>query len=304
MTDEKIKTRIAPTPSGFLHLGNAFSFVLTWLIAKSSHANLLLRIDDIDTARKKPEYIEDIFRTLDWLGLDYDQGPSGPDDFEKHYSQHRRLDYYLDLLNRLRENGYLFACTCSRKQVQEHSHDGQYPGTCYHLNIPWNQPHTAWRILTPPSALITWQDLLQGEISIELNQYMKDFVVRKKDQLPAYQLVSWADDQYYDINLIVRGEDLIPSTAAQLLIGNNLLSNNWKQPHLLHHPLLKDQYGEKLSKSRNANPLLQYRQQHKSPEIFYRWMSIQLKLEKLAGQLTELLDAFQERYSLIELPID
>jgi len=295
---------MAPTPSGFLHLGNAFSFVITWLIAKSYSASILLRIDDIDATRKRSEYIEDIFRTLDWLGLEYDEGPSGPGEFEQYYSQHRRLDYYIDLLNQLREKGQLFACACSRKQIQEQSIDGQYPGTCRHLKLPWNQPHTAWRIYTPTPEIMSWQDLYLGEINLQLDRHMKDFVVRKKDQLPAYQLVSWADDQYYDINLIIRGEDLIPSTAAQLFIGHTLSVPTQQQPYFVHHPLLKDQYGEKLSKSSDANPLRQYRKQQKSPQVFYRWMSIVLKLDHPITRLDELLDAFWQKYHRQELFLD
>src|ERR1044072_3055513 len=111
------RTRIAPTPSGYLHIGNAFSFLLTALHAKKRGASLLLRIDDIDDERKRPEYVNDIFTSLEWLGIEWNEGPSGPEDFELNWSQNRRLDIYKGILPRLREAEIIFACECSRKKL-------------------------------------------------------------------------------------------------------------------------------------------------------------------------------------------
>ena len=113
--------RLAPTPSGYLHLGNAVNFVLTWLAARQRGAQLLLRIDDSDTARKRPEYVDDIFRAIDLLGLDYDLGPISSSDFEANWSQRHRYDQYVSTLNSLREAGALYACGLSRRELQHYS---------------------------------------------------------------------------------------------------------------------------------------------------------------------------------------
>ena len=95
-----LRTRIAPTPSGFLHAGNGISFILTYVIARAFEGQILLRIDDLDAERMRPEYVEDIFKTLDWLGLEYDEGPTSPDDFYQNFSQHKRLDIYNHLIEK------------------------------------------------------------------------------------------------------------------------------------------------------------------------------------------------------------
>ena len=119
-------------------------------------AGLWLRIDDLDADRMRPEYVEDIFRTLDWLGIDYDHGPSGPDDFFKRFSQHLRLDLYQKNLEKLRESGLLYACNCSRKEIRDLSPDGRYPGTCRDKGLGWEGDGVAWRVRVAP-AVALWE---------------------------------------------------------------------------------------------------------------------------------------------------
>ena len=123
-----MKSRFAPTPSGYLHIGNGFNFVLTWLHARTRGGNILLRIDDLDKGRVRPEYVEDVFRTLDWLGLDWDEGPFGPSDLERKWSQHLRLDRYRSAIDELAFREIAFACALSRVQIIQ---SGGYPGVCY-----------------------------------------------------------------------------------------------------------------------------------------------------------------------------
>ena len=113
---ESIVSRLAPTPSGYLHLGNAFSFILTWLLVRRLGGKLHLRIDDLDAPRLNQDCLEDIFIQLEWLGLDYDNGPQGPDDHLRRFSQSLRLEEYMSALEEIRESGMLYACSCSRKQ--------------------------------------------------------------------------------------------------------------------------------------------------------------------------------------------
>ncbi|MFT3740148.1 MAG: glutamate--tRNA ligase family protein [Breznakibacter sp.] len=246
----KITTRFAPTPSGYLHIGNVWSFALTWALAKRHHGKIRLRIDDIDNTRYRPEYVKDIFETLDFLGLDYDLDPRNVEEFEKQYSQQHRLERYGHLLEELKTNGKLYACNCSRSQINAMSHNGLYERKCTHAHIPFDQPNVAWRIKIPKPCPITVHDTFTGPSILDLNQTMPDFVVQRKDKVPAYQIASLADDVDFDINLIVRGVDLIDSTAAQLFLARELGLCKFADTIFIHHPLIIDARGEKLSKSK------------------------------------------------------
>ena len=283
------RTRIAPTPSGYLHIGNAFSFLLTALLMKKHGGSILLRIDDIDHERKRPEYLADIFTSLEWLGIEWQEGPSGPDDFEQNWSQHRRLDIYNDLLTRLREAKIIFACECSRKKLA--SLEGYaYPGTCDHLNIPLNTPDTSWRIHVPSSEIVRFHDEEQGEIAFPLGETSGSFIVRKRNGLPSYQLVSLADDVHFRTNYIVRGEDLLPSTAAQLYMADKLNMDSLRATKFLHHRLEKDELGHKLSKTAGSISL-QYMRKHDIPvsqvyKVFAeQFLGIQGKRMETFGEL-------------------
>lgn len=243
-----ILTRIAPTPSGLLHFGNRCSFVLTWALARSMGGKILLRIDDLDTERVRPEYVEDIFRTIDLLGIDYDMGPSGVDDFYKNWSQQLRRSNFDDVLKKLLATGRVYACKLSRKALRDNATDGQYPLSGRSQNIPLDSVDTSYRVMTPDE-MTSWQDLDGTARHVNLYHTMRDFVVRRRDGVPAYQVASLADDLFFGINLIVRGEDLLPSTAAQRYLAGLIGADTFTSSAFFHHPLITDQQGEKLSKS-------------------------------------------------------
>ncbi len=243
----QVVSRIAPTPSGFLHLGNAFNFLLTWLICKKQKGKLLLRIDDLDQARVRPEYLEDIFRTIDWLGISIDEGPSGPEDHLSNYSQVYRFDLYEEAIQRIK--GHLFPCAYSRKQIQTASIDGQYPMAFREQATSWEDERVALRLRTPQSHIVSWTDQVMGEVEVSLFDSMRDFVVRKKDGVAAYQIASLIDDLQLGVNCICRGADLLHSTAAQLYLASLLQKEVFSQTQFYHHNLLTDDAGEKLSKS-------------------------------------------------------
>jgi glutamyl/glutaminyl-tRNA synthetase len=264
-----IRTRFAPTPSGFLHPGNGLSFIITWAIARARGGKIVLRIDDLDAERMRPEYVEDIFKTLDWLGLDYDEGPSSVEDFNKNYSQHKRLDLYFEAIEKLKINKFvtLYACDCSRKHFLEHSKNGLYPHTCREKNKDFEAADTTWRVLVPDNTLISFQEYQKAPLSISLDETMGDFVVRQKNGLPAYQIASLVDDEHFNIDFIVRGQDLLNSTAAQAFLGAKLYGNSSKI--YFHHPLLTDTEGVKLSKSQGAGSLKDWREKGLSPRILF-----------------------------------
>jgi glutamyl-tRNA synthetase len=223
-----MKTRLAPTPSGYLHIGNAFSFALTAGLG----ARILLRIDDMDRDRVSDAYVQDIFDTLHFLDIPWDEGPRDITEYKRSFAQVHRLGLYQAALERLREKGAVFACRCSRTQVKNGC-------TCRDGHLSLDADGVSWRLKTDAS----------------LPPDMQDFVVRKKDGYPAYQLTSVMDDLHYGIDRVVRGEDLRPSTLAQQYLARVLEEKTFSDIFFLHHPLLADINGQKLSKSAGATSI-------------------------------------------------
>lgn len=282
----KLKTRIAPTPSGFLHEGNAFSFVLTALIAHLAEADILLRIDDLDRARYRKKYADDIFRTLHFLGIEWQEGPNSTSELESSWSQYERMEIYKAYLRKLEEKDAVFACDCSRKKVLQNSDDGGYPGTCHQKTLTdEKQRKSALRLKTDPRSLLVKQ-WPKRQTHDYLPDVMRDFVVRRKDQVPAYQLASVADDLHFGVNLIVRGSDLYDSSLAQLFIADVLKEKDFLNSSFFHHPLISRPGGDKLSKSAgdgSSSPLRAMKSQD-----FYRLLSRWMMLQEEVHNLDEL----------------
>ncbi|MBB4080358.1 glutamyl/glutaminyl-tRNA synthetase [Lewinella aquimaris] len=227
--------RIAPTPSGYLHAGNAANFAANALLAEREGLDLLLRIDDLDRARFRPEYLQDVFDVLAWLKIAPTIGPKDPVDFERNWSQERRMPLYVAALESLRTRApaQVFACPCSRAQLAEEGH----AFACPDARIPLDREGVAWRIDTRKT---------------ELHERMPDFVIRKKNGRPSYQLACTVDDRHFGITACARGEDLRDSTAAQALLSDLLGYPPLRERvRFLHHPLLLNK-GEKLSKRQGA----------------------------------------------------
>ena len=298
MASMMLRTRLAPTPSGYLHLGNALSFVVTWALARANEGWVLLRIDDLDANRRRPEYLEDIFRTIEWLGIDYDEGPEGPADFLRLYSQQLRLSHYQKALQYLKEKGHLFACTCSRKNIRLQSANGNYPGICLGKNKDFGAPKTAWRIKMAQAQEILIPEWKRGKVPVDLGEKMGNFVVRRKNRAPAYQIASLADDELWNINFIVRGMDLLSSTAAQLHLAQLLNYPNFKKTTFWHHSLITGEDGQKLSKSAGADALKSWREAGKAPDSIFQtaagWLGINEKSIATAPDLMHALKAQME----------
>ncbi len=253
-----LMTRIAPTPSGMIHVGNCLNFILTRALANETGAIVRLRIDDMDALRVEKAYVEDVFNTLRWLEITWEQGPQNSMEHETAFSQKHRLNNYHNIINRLIETGKVYACACSRKQIETASINGIYTGTCRHKDIPFDMPDTSLRINVAGVLPVVFHDQLLGDTTIDLRHQIGDFVIRRKDGIPAYQVTSLCDDIIYGINMIVRGVDLLPSTAAQWFLAQLLNEPSFVKSLFYHHPLLNNEAGEKLSKSkRNANGAMQ-----------------------------------------------
>lgn len=267
--------RLAPTPSGYLHAGNVFNFILTWLMVRSANGRLILRIDDLDQDRVRPEYLQSIFDTLDWLEIDYDDGPRSVAEVREHFSQVHRHSSYQQAAERLATLPQTFYCTCSRKQSS-----GEEP--CLGKQHPFIPNSTALKADTRGVLIHLPGTSAPGR----LHEILPFFVIWRKDNLPAYQLASVIDDVAMGVNLIVRGEDLLSSSYAQLYLADLLGLEHFKKAQFVHHPLLNGKDGQKLSKSTKAAPL---RQTFDTPAAVYRaagaWLGLDLRHLQLIGML-------------------
>jgi glutamyl/glutaminyl-tRNA synthetase len=246
------QTRIAPTPSGFLHLGNVYAFVKTAALAQQHGLELRLRIDDLDRSRFRLAYLNDIFEVLQLLEIGFDHGPRSTADFEAHYRQELRLPLYQGYLQELRDQNLVYACQCSRGQAGAQNN---YPGNCRHQRHSLNNPNHLWRVRVAPEAKVRLRDWQGGERWVRVADYTGDFVVQRRAErhgmlpMPSYQLACVADDVLYQTTHIVRGMDLLESSVAQLYLAQLLGLSEFEKLHFEHHALLTLANGIKLSKS-------------------------------------------------------
>lgn len=238
-----LRTRIAPTPSGYLHIGNVVNALLIWAHARAVRGHVTLRIDDLDPQMSRTEYLEDIFRTIDWLGIDIDAGPSSVTEVKQTWSQQHRRAAYDAVLQTLVDQGALFACGCTRREIALAGTGGVYPGTCRDRRIPLDATDVSWRLLDDSVALLPFP------------------VVRLKSGLPAYHIASITDDVRMGTTWILRGEDLEPSSRIQTVIASKVPAlAPFGKIHIRHHSLIVDKHGEKLSKSRGATDVRHLRE--------------------------------------------
>jgi glutamyl/glutaminyl-tRNA synthetase len=263
-----MRTRIAPTPSGFLHAGNGAAFLLAQKLAREAGGKLLLRIDDLDIERVRPEYVEDIFQTLEWLDIAWNEGPKDAEELRRLWSQQYRLVEYLKLLDNLRETGDLYACTCSRKEITDRTGATEYDGHCRKRNVDLDTPEVAWRLRLPEGKEVNMKSWPDGK-RVKLALAPSDPVVLQRNGRPAYHIASLADDLHFNIDTIVRGTDLLASTAIQLHIAQLLGLSAFGEVLFLHHPLQVGDHGKKLSKSAGATSLRHQRKSGQSPEAVH-----------------------------------
>ena len=236
--------RFAPTPSGPLHLGSLVTALASYLAARNAGGVWLLRIDDIDGPRCRPEHADTILRQLDAHGLHWDEAV-------RYQSQHE--PDYQAAFERLRDQGLCYRCTCTRARLAEISQPGidgpVYPGSC--RDVGHQRPDAAWR-LRVPSGRIALDDSIHGRIERHLEADIGDFVIRRADGRIGYQLASVVDEQQQGITDLVRGADLIGSSLRQKYLMQHF---GHAVPSFLHIPVLLDSFGNKLSKQNHATPI-------------------------------------------------
>jgi glutamyl-Q tRNA(Asp) synthetase len=230
--------RFAPSPTGALHFGSLVAALASWLDARAAGGRWLVRIEDVDTPRTVPGAADEILRTLEALGLQWDEEVAW---------QSRRTARYDAALDALRARGRLYHCRCSRREIADSGLRGiegaVYPGTCRHLGLDARAPG-AERIVAPAAA-ITFDDRVQGRVSQDIARDIGDFVLRRRDGLHAYQLAVVVDDADQQITEVVRGADLLASTPRQIHLQRCL---GLATPGYLHVPVAVNAQGEKLSK--------------------------------------------------------
>jgi glutamyl/glutaminyl-tRNA synthetase len=261
--------RLAPSPTGYLHLGHARTFWIAQQRAVAAGGTLILRNDDLDGARCRPEFVAAMSEDLRWFGLHWTEGPDigGP---HAPYDQSQRLPQYATVFERLRAGGFIYPCTCSRQDVLRAltaPHQGEeepvYPGTCRNASPDRPRDGINWRFHVPDGEAISFYDAACGPQSQIAGQDFGDFLVWRKDGFPSYQLACVADDAAMGITEVVRGEDLITSTFRQLLLYRAL---DLVEPAFYHCPLIKDEDGIRLAKRHDALSLRALRAQGRTPE--------------------------------------
>jgi len=241
--------RLAPSPTGLLHLGNAWAFLWAWLACRQAGGRLILRMEDIDPARSTAAFAAGIVEDLRWLGLDWDEGP---------VAQSGRFALYASALEKLKALGRVYPCYCTRRELRDlagapHVDDrgAPYPGTCRHLSAAARAEREAagrrpcLRLNTEGLGPYTFTDAVLGPRKLSPEESGGDFALRRSDGVWAYQLAVVTDDALMGVTQVVRGEDILASTPRQLALSELL---GYRPPSYAHIPLLCDAAGERLAK--------------------------------------------------------
>ena len=273
--------RIAPSPTGYLHLGHARTFWIAQQRARVNSGQLILRNEDLDAGRCQKEFVTGMDEDLRWFGLNWEEGPDCGGSFAP-YSQSERREFYLAALHQLREGGFIYPCFCSRQDVLrslQAPHHGEeepvYPGTCrgnteLKMRNTQSEAHNSefrvspfnWRFRVPDGETVSFVDAHLGPQQFVAGKDFGDFIVWRHDNIPAYQLAVVVDDSQMQITEVVRGADLLVSTARQILVYRAL---RLPPPGFFHCDLLTDENGVRLAKRHDALSLRTLRAQGAVP---------------------------------------
>lgn len=296
-----VRARLAPSPTGGLHVGNVRTLMLAWLSARAVGGIVVLRVEDLDRDRCKPGFTEQMIADLRWLGFDWDEGPAtggshGP------YRQSQRYHQYESALQRLIDEGRAYPCTCSRAELAQiagapHGSTGPtYPGTCRDRYRDAAEARRqsgrepAWRFDLRRCPKMPWQDCFTSDQPMPAA--VDDFVLRRADGVPAYQLAVVVDDMAMGITEVVRGADLADSTPRQLAL---IAALRGKPPAYFHVPLVLDDQGRRLAKRSGSTQIAELRDMGVRPEpivgllargIGLNDTSIPARLDELVGRFS------------------
>ena len=288
-----VRGRLAPSPTGFLHLGNAWAFLAAWLGAKTRGGDCILRLEDIDPARSTADFAAAIIEDLTWFGLSWEYGPGARQGLEDAggfspcsgpFVQSERLDVYAKALDDLRAEGLLYPCYCTRKELRAiagapHVEDAgaPYPNLCRTLSLDDRKRHEAagrrpsWRLLCPASTVWTFDDAVMGTQARTLEECGGDFALYRSDGVYAYQLAVVVDDIAMGVTEVVRGNDILCSTPRQMYLYSLFGAS---VPRYAHVPLVLDCEGERLAKRHQAMTLRALRGEGVFPETLVGWLAL------------------------------
>jgi glutamyl-tRNA synthetase len=251
--------RLAPSPTGYLHRGHAATFHIAQNRARAAGGMLLLRVEDLDRQRCRPEYAEALIADMRWAGLEWQEGP---------YRQSERMGLYLAAWQKLAAQGDIYPCTCTRAEVARAlsaphpgEHEPVYPGACRPAErtpvLNASPDGVNWRLRTAPGEIVEFCDGCAGPQAFRAGRDFGDFLVWRKDGFPSYQLAVVVDDAAMQITEVVRGADLLAATAPQLLLYRAL---GLAAPAFYHVPLVTDAHGQRLAKRAGAHSLRSLRE--------------------------------------------
>jgi len=267
-----VRTRFAPSPTGFLHIGGARTALFSWAFAKKHGGDFILRIEDTDVARSTPEAVQAILDGMHWLGLDYDEGP---------FYQMQRMDRYKEVIQRMLDEGSAYYCYCSREELDalrenqmqqgvKPRYDGRWrPEAGKVLPQPPQDVLPVIRFKNPQSGNVVWNDLVKGEISIA-NQELDDLIIARGDGTPTYNFCVVVDDWEMGITQVIRGDDHVNNTPRQI---NMLMALGATIPQYAHLSMILGDDGQKLSKRHGAVSVMQYHEDGYLPEAVLNYLA-------------------------------
>jgi len=277
-----VRVRFAPSPTGYLHLGNARTALFNYIFAKHENGKLILRIEDTDKERSKKEYEEMLIDDLKWLGINWDEGPDIGGDYAP-YRQSERTDIYYEYIEKLKETGYIYKCYCSPEELEEERKKAllegrppRYSGKCRNLTeeerkeLEERGAAYVWRFRVPDGEVIEFEDLIKGVISINVDEF-GDFVIVRSDGSPVYNFVVVIDDALMKITHVIRGEDHLSNTPKQILIYRAL---GFEVPQFAHLPIILGEDRSKLSKRHGAVSLRAFRDDGYVSEAMFNGLAL------------------------------
>ena len=254
-----VKTRFAPSPTGYLHVGGARTALFSWLYARKHGGQFVLRIEDTDLERSTQESVDAILEGMQWLNLDYDEGP---------FYQTKRFDRYNEVIDQLIEKGMAYRCSCSKERLDNLREEQmaakqkpRYDGHCRHADVSADEPHVI-RFLNPTEGSVKFNDLVKGDIEVSNNE-LDDLIIRRTDGSPTYNLTVVVDDHDMEITQVIRGDDHINNTPRQI---NMYQAMGWSVPEFAHLPMILGDDGARLSKRHGAVSVMQYADEGYLPE--------------------------------------
>jgi len=260
-----VKTRFAPSPTGYLHVGGARTALFSWLHARKHGGKFVLRIEDTDLQRSTAESINAILEGMTWLGLEYDEGP---------FYQTQRFDRYNEVIRQLLDNGLAYRCNCSkerldslREQQMQQKLKPRYDGHCRGKDIGADEPHVI-RFCNPSSGSVVVNDLVRGRVVFS-NEELDDLIIRRTDGSPTYNLTVVVDDSDMGITQVIRGDDHLNNTPRQI---NLLAALDRQPPQYAHVPMILGDDGARLSKRHGAISVMEYRKQGVLPEALLNYL--------------------------------